>query len=159
MCVGDGRLFVVEQTGKIRIIKNNALLATPFLDLSGRGSRSPPVYDERGLLGLAFHPGFNDSSSPGFRKFYTYTSEPVAGAADFTVPKTGAFDHQSVIAEWQVSAGNPDVADPASRREVMRVDEPQSQSQWRQARLSSGRTLSLHFVRRRRRRERRRRWP
>ena len=104
-------------------MKNNALLATPFLDLSARLVAST---GERGLLGLAFHPGYNDSSSPGFRKFYTYTSEPVTGAADFTVPKTSAFDHQSVVAEWQVSAGNPDLADPASRREVLRVDEPQA---------------------------------
>jgi glucose/arabinose dehydrogenase len=126
MSVGDGRLFVVEQTGKIRIIKSGALLAAPFLDVSGRLVALSASYDERGLLGVAFHPGFNDSSSPGFRKFYTYTSEPVSGAADFTVPKTGLFDHQSVIAEWQVSAGNPDVADPSSRREVVRIDEPQS---------------------------------
>ena len=121
--VGDGRLFVNQQDGLIRIVKNNALLATPFLDLSARLVSST---GERGLLGLAFHPGYNDPSSPGFRKFYTYTSEPVAGAADFTVPKTTAFDHQSVVAEWQVSAGNPDLADPASRREVLRVDEPQA---------------------------------
>ena len=121
--VGDGRLFVNQQDGLIRIVKNNALLATPFLDLSARLVAST---DERGLLGLAFHPGYNDPASPGFRKFYTYTSEPVTGAADFTVPKTTAFDHQSVVAEWQVSAGNPDLADPASRREVLRVDEPQA---------------------------------
>ena len=121
--VGDGRLFVNQQDGLIRIVKSDALLATPFLDLSARLVSST---GERGLLGLAFHPGYNDPSSPGFGKFYTYTSEPVAGAADFTVPKTTAFDHQSVVAEWQVSAGNPDLADPASRREVMRVDEPQA---------------------------------
>ena len=121
--VGDGRLFVNQQDGLIRIVKNNALLATDFLDLSARLISST---GERGLLGLAFHPGYTDPSSPGFRKFYTYTSEPVTGAADFTVPKTTAFDHQSVVAEWQVSAGNPDLADPASRREVLRVDEPQA---------------------------------
>jgi glucose/arabinose dehydrogenase len=121
--VGDGRLFVNQQDGLIRVVKSDALLATPFLDLSARLVSST---GERGLLGLAFHPGYNDPSSPGFGKFYTYTSEPVAGAADFTVPKTTAFDHQSVVAEWQVSAGNPDLADPASRREVMRVDEPQA---------------------------------
>ena len=121
--VGDGRLFVNQQDGLIRVVKNDALLATPFLDLSARLVSST---GERGLLGLAFHPGYNDPSSPGFGKFYTYTSEPVTGAADFTVPKTSAFDHQSVVAEWQVSAGNPDLADPASRREVMRVDEPQA---------------------------------
>lgn len=124
--VGDGRLFVDEQTGTIRIIKNNALLATPFLDLSARLVALSPSYDERGLLGFAFHPGFNDPSSPGFRKFYTYSSEPVAGAADFTVPDPSPFDHQSVIAEWQASAANPDIADPSTRREVLRIDEPQS---------------------------------
>ncbi|MFL6590824.1 MAG: PQQ-dependent sugar dehydrogenase, partial [Chthoniobacterales bacterium] len=84
-----------------------------------------PGYDERGLLGIAFHPGFSDSNSPGFRKLYTYTSEPVNGPADFTVPNPNPFNHQSVIAEWQVSAGNPDVVDVATRREVMRIDEPQ----------------------------------
>ena len=121
--VGDGRLFVNQQDGRIRIIKNNVLVATPFIDVSARlvGSTG-----ERGLLGLAFHPGYNDPTSPGFRKFYTYTSEPVTGPADFTVPKTTAFDHQSVVAEWQASVANPDVADPSSRREVMRVDEPQA---------------------------------
>jgi glucose/arabinose dehydrogenase len=124
--VSDGRLFVVEQTGKIRIVKNGSLLATPFLDVSARLVTLSPSYDERGLLGLAFHPGFSDPSSPGYRKFYTYTSEPISGAADFTVPKTSPFNHQSVLAEWQASASNPDVADPATRREVMRIDEPQS---------------------------------
>ena len=121
--VGDGRLFITQQNGLIRIVKNNALLATPFLDISSRLVAST---GERGLLGLAFHPGYNDPSSPGFRTFYTYTSEPVTGAADFTVPNPAAFNHQSVVAEWQVSAGNPDVADAASRREIMRVDEPQA---------------------------------
>ncbi|MGI8957433.1 MAG: PQQ-dependent sugar dehydrogenase [Chthoniobacterales bacterium] len=121
--VGDGRLFVNQQGGLVRIVKNGILLATPFLDVSARLISTD---GERGLLGLAFHPGYNDPSSPGFGKFYTYTSEPVAGLADFTVPKSSAFDHQSMVAEWQVSAGNPDVANPASRREVLRVDEPQA---------------------------------
>ena len=122
---GDGRLFIVEQTGQIRLVKNNVLITTPLLDVAARLVTLMPDYDERGLLGLAFHPGFNDPTSPGFGKFYTYTSEPVAGLADFTVPNPNPFDHQSVLAEWQVSASDPDIADPATRREVLRVDEPQ----------------------------------
>ena len=119
---GTNRLFIVEQTGKIRILKNGSLVSTPFLDVSGRIIAN----GERGLLSMAFHPGFNDSSSPGFHKLYTYTSEPVSGAADFTVPISGAFDNQGVLAEWRVSAGNPDVVDPSTRREVLRLDHPQS---------------------------------
>ncbi len=120
---GDSRLFVIEQQGKIRILKNDAVTSTPFLDVS---ARLVSLTDERGLLGVAFYPGYADPASPGYRKFYTYTSEPVSGPADFTVPINGAFNHQSVVAEWQVSTSNPDVADPASRREVLRIDEPQS---------------------------------
>jgi len=122
---GSNRLFIVNQSGQILVLKNGQVLGTPFLDVSGRLVPLMAGYDERGLLGLAFHPGFADSNSPGFRKLYTYSSEPVNGAADFTVPNANAFNHQSVIAEWQVSAGNADVVDPATRREIMRIDEPQ----------------------------------
>ena len=82
---GTGRLFVVQQTGQVRIVKNGNLNPTPFLDVSGRLVSIMPSYDERGLLGFAFHPDFNDSSAPGFHKIYTYTSEPVSGPSDFTV--------------------------------------------------------------------------
>ncbi|PYI92283.1 MAG: hypothetical protein DME97_11165, partial [Verrucomicrobia bacterium] len=93
---GTGRMFLVEQTGKIRIFNNGALNATPFLDLSSRLVALSANYDERGFLSIAFHPGFSTRSSPGYRKIYTYTSEPVAGAADFTVPipMGFTFNHQ-----------------------------------------------------------------
>ena len=51
---GSGRLFVVEQAGRIRIISGGSVLATPFLDLRGAISSG----GEQGLLGLAFHPSF-----------------------------------------------------------------------------------------------------
>ena len=122
---GSGRLFIVQQTGQILILENGAILPTPFLDVANRLVPLFPDYDERGLLGFAFHPDFNNEAAPGFHKIYTYTSEPVDGPADFTVRDLSPFDHQAVIAEWQVSATNPDVIDPATRREVMRIDEPQ----------------------------------
>ena len=68
---GDtNRLFVVEQNGLLRVIQNNSLLSTPALDIQSRVA--PPLVpsnpnDERGFLGLAFHPGFNDSVEPGYR--------------------------------------------------------------------------------------------
>jgi glucose/arabinose dehydrogenase len=48
----DGRLFVCEQGGTLRVIKNGALLATPFVSLSVSAA------GERGLLGIAFDPDF-----------------------------------------------------------------------------------------------------
>src|SRR5688500_8519435 len=55
---GSGRMFVVEQQGRIRIVRNGQLLATAFIDLSV--ANGGPVKDggEQGLLGLAFHPAF-----------------------------------------------------------------------------------------------------
>ncbi|MFQ5801947.1 MAG: PQQ-dependent sugar dehydrogenase [Candidatus Methylomirabilales bacterium] len=82
-------------------------------------------FDERGLLGLAFHPNFATNG-----KFYTYTSEPNAGAPTFptTLPGgPGTGDHQNVIAEWQANdPGNPGAGvDASSRKELIRVDWPQ----------------------------------
>jgi hypothetical protein len=94
---GTDRLFIVQQTGQILILKNGQVSAAPFLDVSSRLVSLMASYDERGLLGLAFHPGFSDPASPGYRKLYTYTSEPVAGSADFTVSDPNPFNHQSVI--------------------------------------------------------------
>src|SRR5688572_9665035 len=51
---GSGRLFVVQQNGQVRIIRNGILSATPFLNISTRISTG----GERGLLGLAFPPDF-----------------------------------------------------------------------------------------------------
>jgi glucose/arabinose dehydrogenase len=130
---GTGRLFVVDQAGTIRIIQNDLLLTTPFLDISSRiympgyfGSMDEGDYDERGFLGIALHPGFADAQSPGYRKIYTYTSESNDATADFTTnPAPNVVDHQSVIAEWTVDSTNPNIIDISTRREIMRIDQPQ----------------------------------
>lgn len=131
---GTGRQFVVDQIGRIRVISNGQLLEQPFLDISDRIMNLPgniPLRDnpndERGLLGLAFHPGYADPSSPGFRTLYTFNSEPTSRAADFSTIPTGSNpNHQSVISEWRVSASNPNQVDASSRREIMRIDKPQA---------------------------------
>lgn len=91
-----------------------------FLDLS----QQVIAFGEQGLLGVAFHP---DYFSNGL--LYTYTSVPVDGPADFsTMPEGVTADHQSVVAEWQVpDPSNPSSrVDPTSPRELLRIDEPQS---------------------------------
>ena len=135
----SGRLFAADQAGDITLLKNEVVQPTPYFSVSSLltplGLFNPPgstpgpfnSYDERGLLGLAFHPEFAVTGQPGYGKFYTYTSEDVAGAADFTVPLppgTSA-NHQSVVREWTVDPSLDDVTGSATGREVMRVDQPQ----------------------------------
>jgi glucose/arabinose dehydrogenase len=96
------RLFVVEKNGVIRIIRNNAILTTPFLDITSKTTKG----SEQGLLGLAFHP---DYASNGF--FFV----------SYTAPGGGDAGH-SVVARYQVSA-NPDVAGTAEVV-VLTVDQP-----------------------------------
>jgi glucose/arabinose dehydrogenase len=116
-----GRLFVADQDGKVWVVNSSGnRLVTPLLDVSNRLVLLG-AYDERGLLGLAVHPNFAQN-----QLIYTYTSETNLGGADFATGLGSANNHQSVIAEWKVSAGNPNVVDPSSRREILRVDQPQS---------------------------------
>jgi hypothetical protein len=91
---GSGRLFVVEQTGHIRVFKNGAFNATDFLDIHTIVS-----YDggEKGLLGAAFHPNYGNNGY--FFVYYT----------DFSVPT-----YNLTIARYTVS-GNPDVPIPRRR--------------------------------------------
>ena len=98
-----------------------------FLDVSAQlvalGVFGPDSFDERGLIGVAFHPGYATNGL-----LYTYTSQPVAGPADFsTIPIGQSANHQAVITEWQVpDPTNPaSVVDPGSARELLRIDEPQ----------------------------------
>ena len=123
---GSDRQFVLEQTGQIRLIKNGVLQSTPFLDVTSLLAPLTAAYDERGLLGLAFDPGFNNAASPGYRRIFTYTSQPVSGAADLPDQYATSLNCQNVVASWRVSAANPDQVDPNSRQEILRIDKPQS---------------------------------
>ena len=122
---GDpNRLFIVEQNGLLRILQNGALLPGSALDIQGRVQ--PPLNpgnanDERGFLGLAFHPGFNTPTSPGFKTLYTYHSEPIPAGSSVTyaAPNGAVQNFKNVIAEWRMSPANPNVVDPGSRREII----------------------------------------
>jgi glucose/arabinose dehydrogenase len=111
---GSGRLFVVDQVGLIRVIDaDGTLRPEPFLDIRSRIVPLMPSFDERGLLGLAFHPSYSTNG-----RFFVYYSAPLRAGAP------AGFDHTSHIAEFLVSA-DPDRADPASERILLQVDEPQ----------------------------------
>jgi glucose/arabinose dehydrogenase/plastocyanin len=118
----SGRMFVYDQIGLIYVIQDGTKNATPLLDVQSRLVQLNPAYDERGLLGVAVHPSFTQNPL-----VYTYTSEPTSGDADFPiVPADATKDHQSVIAEWRIDPANTNRLDPSTRREIMRIDEPQS---------------------------------
>jgi glucose/arabinose dehydrogenase len=100
---GSGRLFVVEQTGRVRVVKNGVLLATPFIDIRDKLATG----GERGLLGLAFHPRYKVNG-----RFYVYF--------------TRASDGDIAINEYHVSSTNPDVATRAYGRRIITIDHPYS---------------------------------
>jgi glucose/arabinose dehydrogenase len=108
---GSHRLFIVEQGGKIKIIKNGTLLPTPFLNIADLLDGLNIAYSEKGLLGLTFHPNYKSNG-----RFFVYYSAPFSNRN---------FDHKSVLAEYKVSAGNPDVAD-GSGTVLMEIPEPES---------------------------------
>lgn len=113
---GSDRLFVVDQVGLVRVLTpDGTLLEEPFLDLRDRMVALRPGYDERGLLGFAFHPDYADNG-----RFFVYYSAPLRHGA----PE--GFNHTSHIAEFQVSAADPNRADPGSERILLQVDQPQS---------------------------------
>ncbi len=118
---GSGRLFVVDQVGTIRIIQNGVLLATPFLDLKTSGDvvTVNPGYDERGMLGIAFHPNYKTNG-----RFFVRYSKARVGAAGQPCFGTSRGCHEEILAEYHVSLGNPNVADPTGVI-LFRVDKPQ----------------------------------
>ncbi len=125
-----GRLFVSDQVGTIWNVDLATGAKSVFHDVSGRlvslGIFGPGTFDERGLLGIAFHPQY---ASNGL--LYTYTSEPFdpnGPPPDFTtMPPDVDPNHQTIIAEWRVNnPSNPDATvDPNSVRVLMRIDQPQ----------------------------------
>ncbi len=114
------RLFILEQQGQIIIIENGQRLPTPFLDLSaamvdiGIDLGNGVIFDERGLIGLAFHPDY--ASNGRFFVFYTVPKDDTDPAE---------FDSQNLLSEFQVSAADPNVADPASERILLEINKPQ----------------------------------
>jgi glucose/arabinose dehydrogenase len=96
---GDSRVFVAERAGRIRIVKNGVVLATPFLDIRNRVGQG----GEGGLLGFAFPPDY--AMSRIFAVYFTDAS------------------NDSVVARFRVTS-NPDVADPVTEQLLLYIDQP-----------------------------------
>ena len=97
---GDPRIFVVQQDGLVRVVKNGALLSASFIDLSAKVTTG----SEQGLLGLAFHPNY---AANGF--FYVNYTD-LAG--------------NTVVSRFNRSTTNPDVANPSSERVILTQAQP-----------------------------------
>ena len=97
---GSGRLFIVQQSGQIMILRDGAVVAEPLLDISGQISTGY----EQGLLSMALHPDFGSNGV----FFIDYTDG----------------NGNTQVERWQVDADNPDVADPASAATILTVEQP-----------------------------------
>ena len=97
---GSGRIFVVQQSGEIRIWDGSQVFSTPFLDVSALITPG----GEQGLLGLAFHPDYETNG------FFYINYIDLAG--------------DTVVARYSVSAGDPNVANPASAFQVLGFGQP-----------------------------------
>lgn len=101
---GSGRLFVVERNGVVRIVGQDGQLAEePFLDIS---DQVLSAFLEQGLYDIEFHPDFAQNG-----RFFVHFSELLRNG-------------DSMIVEYQVSADNPDVANPDSARVIMQIEQP-----------------------------------
>lgn len=103
---GSGRLFLVEQSGKIWILRDGNKSAQPFLDVSQLISPSAhsTSFSEQGLLGLAFHPDHHQNGA-----FFIYYTDRQGN---------------TVVARYQVEPGNPNVADAASEQILFQQSQP-----------------------------------
>lgn len=120
------RLFVVDQPGQVWIIGHNGQkMAQPFIDISSKMVSLNPGYDERGLLGLAFHPNYKQNG-----KFYLfYTAPPPPGGPTEDAGNTGlplTWNNTTRISEFQVSASDPNLANVNSERIILEEPHPQS---------------------------------
>jgi glucose/arabinose dehydrogenase len=103
---GDrARLFIIEKRGRIRVVRNGTLLAQSFLDIDSIVGGGTSNFDERGLLGLTFHPDYQNNGE----FFVNYTNN----------------SNDTVVARYAVS-GDPDVADAGSAEILMTIDQPQT---------------------------------
>jgi glucose/arabinose dehydrogenase len=115
---GDSRMFIIEQNGRIKILEGGKVNPTPFLDIRHRIKPLLHDFDERGLLGLAFHPKFKENG-----KFYVAYSAHLDYQAD--LGQMLWYDHSNVVEEYTVSSTDKNSADPSTARRILSHSWPQ----------------------------------
>jgi glucose/arabinose dehydrogenase len=105
---GNGVVWILEQTGKIRVLKNGVLSDIPLLDLGSQLPKLSNSYEERGLLGIALHPKFKIN-----KKFYVF----------YSMPSAGKFNHKDVVAEYKLAADGIHV-EANSGKIIITADKP-----------------------------------
>ncbi len=106
---GNGDIWVTEQKGKIRLIRNGKLIDLPLLDLKTKLTKINNGYEERGFLGLTLHPRFKSNG-----KFYVC----------YSAPSNQKSDNTEVLAEYTLTAGS-DQVDPNSGRIILSLEDPE----------------------------------
>ncbi|MEX2547576.1 MAG: PQQ-dependent sugar dehydrogenase [Chloroflexota bacterium] len=110
---GSGDRFIVDQTGTIHVLTAEGELSDqPFLNIGDRLVDLIDGFEERGLLGLAFHPEYAENG-----RFFVHYSAPLRAEAP------GGWDHTSRISEFRVPAEDSRRADPESERVLLEVDQ------------------------------------
>jgi glucose/arabinose dehydrogenase len=104
---GSGRIFIVQQAGLIRVYQPGANTSTDFINLSSRVTQPTSTGDERGLLGMTFHPNFANNG-----KFYVYY--------------TRSSDTATIVAEYTTTTGNgnSNTGNFASERILLTIPQP-----------------------------------
>lgn len=111
VCNADGKKYIIEQRGLIYILDSNGtMLDKPFLDITKKVQKLTSRYDERGLLGLAFHPNYKEN-----KRFFIYYS---------SAETTTNGDHIAILAEYKTDPTNTNRALP-QERVIMRIAQPE----------------------------------
>lgn len=122
---GTHRMFVGEQSGLVYIVdKNEQRLSRPFLNITDRIVNSGVAWDERGLLGLVFHPNYSENGH-----FFVYYSAP---DTKYNRSEYSNYDwywklhHKTRLSEFTVNENNPNVANHESELIIMEINQPEA---------------------------------
>jgi glucose/arabinose dehydrogenase len=109
---GTDDFYIAEQKGLIKIFSNGEIKKFPLIDLRKKVAGINRFYSEKGLLGIAFHPKYDEN-----RKFYIFYSTDL---------DKSSVDHKMTLSEFQSSLANPDKALMQSEKVILEIEQPEA---------------------------------